>query len=126
MLLSEYLADLTATIAEYEQTGLIVSSDVVTDFRTEKIGFVKGSIMFLDGSVLFFKEYIDGRYRIEKQTYSFHYQDPHNTLLFRYDNAFHRPALEYEHHKHIGEEIITSHIPNLQESLEEIVRRYLA
>ena len=44
MLLSEYLADLTATITEYEQTGLMVSSDVITDFRTDKIGLIKGSI----------------------------------------------------------------------------------
>ena len=125
MLLKDYLTDLHNTIAEYTQTGLIVSSDIFTDFRTEKIGLLKGVIGFLDGSTLFFKEYLDLRYHLDKKMYSFHYQDAHATLRFRYDNAEHKPALGFHDHKHTFEEILPSTIPNLQDVLDEIVNTYL-
>jgi len=124
MLLKDYLTDIHNTIAECTQTGLIMSSDILTDFRTEKIGLLKGVIGFLDGSTLFFKEYLDLRYRIDKKMYSFHYQDANATLRFRYDNAEHKPALGFHDHKHTSEKIIPSTIPNLQEVLNEIVNTY--
>ena len=80
MLLKDYLAEIYETINEFTQTGLISSSDVITDFRTEKIGFIKGSLSFIDDSTLFFKEYLDIRYRLIKPTYSFHYQDRSSLL----------------------------------------------
>ncbi len=75
MFLSEYLADLTKTIDEYAKSSIILSSEVESDFRTERIGFIKGKIIFIDDSKFFFTEYLDLRYKIEKLTYSFHYQD---------------------------------------------------
>ena len=41
MFLSEYLSDLTKAIDEYSKTGLIISSEVKIDFRTEKDRFNK-------------------------------------------------------------------------------------
>ena len=55
MLLSEYLVALTETINEFTMTGLIVSSSVTADYRTEKIGQVEGALFFVDGSRLFFR-----------------------------------------------------------------------
>ncbi|MCP4107371.1 MAG: hypothetical protein GY749_17810 [Desulfobacteraceae bacterium] len=40
MLLNEYVSELTETISEYTETGLILSSDLTTDFRTEQIGLI--------------------------------------------------------------------------------------
>jgi len=91
--LKDYLSDLTEIINEYSRTGLIASSEITSDFRSEKIGMVKGEIIFFDESALFFKEYLDLRYRIDKKSYSFHYQNLNAKLLFRYDNALHKPAL---------------------------------
>ena len=125
MLLTEYLTDINHTLAEYIQTGLIVSSDVISDVRTENIGLLKGVISFLDGSTLFFKEYLDLRYRIDKKMYSFHYQGAQETLRFRYDNADHKPALGFHDHKHTPLEIYSSTVPNLQEVLYEILNTYL-
>ena len=126
MFLKDYLADLTGTITEYTQTGLIQSSDITTAFRTDKIGLLQGRIVFLDGSILFFKEYLDVRYRLDKKAYSFHYQDVQATLRFRYDNAFHKPALGFTDHKHLGQEIIPADIPELQGILEEIIQAYFS
>ena len=85
---------------------------------------VKGEIIFLDESALFFKEYLDLRYRIDKKSYSFHYQDLNAKLLFRYDNALHKPALKFNEHKHIGDQIIFADIPNIADILGEIASNY--
>ncbi|MBF0413564.1 MAG: hypothetical protein HQK70_12760 [Desulfamplus sp.] len=126
MSLKDYLADMTEVINEYSQTGFVILSEIVSDFRTEKIGFVKGKIIFSDESVLFFREYLDLRYRIDKKSYSFHYQDLSSNLLFRYDNALHKPALGFNDHKHIGDKIIFTDIPNIKDVLVEIVIEYLS
>ncbi len=125
MLLNEYVSEVTETISEYTKTGLILSSDLTTDFRTEQIGLIRGKIIFFNDSGLFFKEYLDLRYGIDKQAYSFHYQDKDCDLLFRYDNASHKPALGFREHKHIGDKVLQSEIPNLKEILEEIISNYL-
>jgi len=125
MFLSEYLSDLTKAIDEYSKTGLIISSEVKIDFRTEKIGLIKGTIVFLNESKLFFTEYLDLRYKIEKLTYSFHYQDKNGNLKFRYDNASHKPPLGFEDHKHVDGDILQSKIPKLRDVLEEIISSFL-
>ena len=121
MLLSEYLSEVTETINEFTKTRLIVSTDLVTDFRTEKIGIIRGEIIFSNGSKLFFKEYLDLGYQTRKEAYSFHYQDKDGTLIFRYDNALHKPALTFKGHKHVGNKIFQSENPNLHDILGEII-----
>ncbi len=122
MFLSEYLSDLTKTIDEYAKTSIILSSKVESDFRTERIGFIKGKIIFIDDSKLFFTEYLDLRYKFEKLTYSFHYQDKKANLIFRYDNAAHKPSQEFAEHKHTGDMVVQSDVPELKYVLEEIIK----
>ena len=124
MLLKDYLADLQAAIRDITQTGSILSSNVSVDIRTDQIGIIKGEIEFLDGSTLFFKEYLDLRYRLDKKMYSFHYQDVQAMLRFRYDNAAHRPALEFQDHKHTPDDIRSAEVPDLQHIVEEIINTY--
>jgi len=121
MLLSEYMREITETVGELTKTGLILSSGLTADFRTKKIGLIKGTLSFSDDSKLFFKEYVDLRYKIAKETYSFHYQDRDGGLIFRYDNADHKPSLGFTDHKHIEKKVIRAEIPNLREILEEII-----
>lgn len=64
MFLSEYSSECTKTIDEYAKSGIILSSEVESDFRTDKIGLIKGKIIFIDDSKLFFTEYLDLRYKI--------------------------------------------------------------
>lgn len=122
MLLSEYLSGLANAIDEYSKTNLIIDSDLSTDFRTEKIGVIRGSITFVDESRLFFTEYVDVRYKTAKITYSYHYQDKDGKLIFRYDNARHKPPLSFIDHKHLSNgEMTQSEIPDFSGILEEIV-----
>lgn len=125
MFLAEYLSLLTAQVDEYSRTGLITSSEIKADFRTERTGLIKGVIEFIDDSKLFLTEYVDLRYKLEKLTYTYHYQDKTGQLIFRYDNAVHRPRLGFKEHKHLEDKVISCDIPEIREVLEEILRRFV-
>jgi len=120
MLLAEYLSDVTKAIDEYSRTGLILSSELKIDARTEKIGLIKGSFVFINESELFSTEYLDLRYKVEKLAYSFHYQDKNDELIFRYDNAAHKPGHRLKSHKHVKGAILQTEIPDLRGILKEI------
>jgi len=121
MFLAEYLSVLTSQVAECSRTGLIIFSEIKTDLRTEKIGVITGVIEFLDESKLFLTEYVDLRYRLDKLTYRYHYQDKNGELIFRYDNALHKPRRPSKEHKHVKGGLISCGAPELREVLEEIL-----
>ena len=126
MLLSEYLSELVQVIDEYAKTSLIISSEIKNDFRTDQIGIIRGNLVFADQSILYFTEYLDLRYRTEKLSFSYHYQKKAGTLIFRYDNARHRPKLAFENHKHlINGKIIAASVPELTDVLEEVMGHLL-
>ena len=58
MLLTEYLFDLIKAIDEYSKSGYILTSELNIDARSEKIGLIKGSVIFIYGSKLIFTEYL--------------------------------------------------------------------
>lgn len=122
MLLTEYLSGIVKLIDEYSRTELIVDSELTTDFRTEKIGIIKGSITFSNNSRLIFTEYLDLRYKIEKLNYSFHYQKQDGTLIFRYDNARHKPLIDAYGHKHLPDgKVSAAELPSLKDIFTEIM-----
>jgi len=121
MLLTEYLSVVAEVIASYSKTGLIISSDLAIDARTEKIGLIKCTVVFVDDSKLFVTEYLDLRYRTEKLAYSFHYQDKNGILIFRYDNAAHKPSINFITHKHFEGKIVASAIPDWDNTIEEAI-----
>jgi Family of unknown function (DUF6516) len=126
MLLSEYHAELAEVIGRYAHTDLIIGSELTLDARTSKLGVIKGALIFADGVRLFFTEYVDTRYRLEKLTYSYHCQDSDAGMLFRYDNAAHKPTLPYACHKHLPNgEIIEASVPDLSSVLDEVMERYV-
>ncbi len=125
MLLNTYQNNIVSIIQKYVDNGCIVSFTFSVDARSNHIGFIQGSLEFLQGSRLFFREYVDLQESIEKLSYSFHYQDQENNLIFRYDNAQHKPDLGYVEHKHIRDKIISSKIPDIEQVILEIVNEYL-
>lgn len=52
--------------------------------------------------------------------YTCHYQDANNQLVFRYDNARHRPPLRTLEHKHTPEQVAETPTPTLDGVLAEI------
>ncbi len=92
------------------------------ELRPGNQGYAFGVVLFQDRSVLYFREYHDSiASHVSKLMYSYHYQDADQQLIFRYDNARHRPPLPVQEHKHVGETIAASQAPTLAEVLTEIV-----
>ncbi|MDR4499294.1 MAG: DUF6516 family protein [Candidatus Scalindua sp.] len=125
MLITEYVQILLKIVEAYSKTGFIITSEIKIDARTQKIGLIKVIIEFADDSKLFVTEYIDLRYKVDKLTYSFHYQDKDRKMIFRYDNALHKPALGFKEHKHFKGEILPFDIPDLKDVLEDIISEFL-
>jgi len=79
-------------------------------------------VCFTDESVLHFREFVDAsESQIDKVAYSYHFQDKLNGLLFRYDNAKHKPTLAVVEHKHCAEDIIFAPAPDLQQVVQEAI-----
>ncbi len=80
-------------------------------------GMVRGTIVFINGYVLEFMEYIEKQERLK---YRFHLMDKERKMIFRYDNAPHYRNQSFPHHKHTSEEIQESKEKGIIEVLKEI------
>lgn len=122
MSLSEYLATLRQEIERLDTFGFAESVAFREELRAGKQAIVKPEIVLVDGSCLIVREYIDARYGIEKLSYAYQYQDRDGNLIFRYDNAAHKPALSSPGHKHIsGGSIKPAAPPGISELIEEVL-----
>jgi hypothetical protein len=104
---------------------VIQLSDVAYDKRGPHEGLVRGEAVFVDGSVLQWREYMDVEETVERLMYSFQYMDAGKTLIFRYDNTGHHRKQNlstYPHHKHQGrlDNVVAASAPDLSSILEEI------
>jgi len=122
MLLSNYLQLFRQGIEKLENFGYTESIEIKEEIRPNKQAIIKAKIILVDKSVLYIKEYIDAKYKIEKVSYAYQYQDSDGRLIFRYDNAVHRPALRFKEHKHIkAEVIIEASLPDISDIIDEVV-----
>lgn len=101
------------------------SFNVFFDKRATHQGAIRCEILFVNGSVLHVREFVDVESGVERLMYSYHYVDSHNQLIFRYDNTGHHKSLNfptYPHHKHVGTSntIVASSAPDLAAVLHEI------
>jgi len=121
LLIDVYFQTIHDTI---EASRAVHSSSVTYDKRTSYVGFIKGTILLLDGSTLHFREFVDVETAIERYTYAYQYQRG-DDLVFRYDNTEHHRKLKlptFPHHKHDGSEtsVIAARAPALAAVLEEV------
>ncbi|MCB0192339.1 MAG: hypothetical protein KDJ65_10385 [Anaerolineae bacterium] len=117
-----YFDQVKAVIDKYAATGFVLETNVNFERRPGDQGFLNGVISFVEGSQLHFSEFLDqvGE-NVEKLMYTYHYQDSNKSLIFRYDNARHKPALPSPEHKHLPNQIIITSAPDLDDVLTEIV-----
>ena len=55
-------------------------------------------------------------------SYAYQYQDSEGNLIFRYDNAKHRPELRIESHKHLADGSISgASLPDIFDLVDEIL-----
>jgi hypothetical protein len=105
---------------------LIQSTDYQKEKRSSNVGLIYGKIVFIDFSKLYFMEYLEVDLEVNKKTFSYHYQDKNQLLIFRYDNAPHYPNIRtFPFHKHVKAEVNESKITDLSIVLSEIFKEYL-
>lgn len=124
MVIQRYFSEIRSTIEHYAATSYVLTTDINFESRPGDQGYLHGSVYFIDGSILHFKEFLDGTNTlVEKLTYSYHYQDANRNLIFRYDNAAHKPALPFSEHKHLPQQILPAPAPMLADVFTEIIVR---
>jgi len=122
MLLHNYLKLFRRAIEQLENYGYTESIDVKEEIRPNKQLIIRAKIVLVDRSVLHIKEYIDAKYKIEKVSYAYQYQDRYGELIFRYDNAVHRPPLQFKGHKHTRNGLIVeASLPDISDIIDEVV-----
>ena len=127
MLIEAYFQEIRHIIETHPSIFL---TDVTYDKRGAHEGFIRGELVFVDDSILHFREFIDTETIVERLIYVYQYMGPNKNLVFRYDNSGHHRNLglsTYPHHKHEGSEsnIAASSSPTLLEILIEIENLYI-
>lgn len=122
MSIENYLQQLRNVI---EACSVVQWFNLIPEKRGLYEGFIRGEIKFVDGSVLYLREFVDVEITVDRDMYSYHYMDALESLIFRYDNTGHHQKLNlptYPHHKYEGSEdnILASEAPMLADVLKEI------
>jgi hypothetical protein len=118
---NEYADQIVEVVQACVSSGLAVRHELQVDRRSPSLGRVTGSLTFKNGSELHFREFVDMNSLEPRLKYAYHYQAQDNSLIFRYDNAAHKPVLSQDEHKHTSQGIELSVAPTLRQVLDEIV-----
>jgi len=120
MTISEYLTSFRHDLERLDTYGFAESIIFHEELRAGKQAIVKAEIVLVDGSCLIIREYIGSKYGLEKLSYA-QYQDHNENLIFRYDNAAHKPTLGYTNHKHSSGNIEMADPPAIPALVDEII-----
>ena len=122
MLLNEYLNRFRKGIQKIENYGYADSIDFIEEIRANKQAILNVKVILINQSVLHIKEYLDAKYRTNRVSYAYQYQDRTGRLIFRYDNAVHRPVLGFNEHKHSSDgTIYEAALPDLVDFIDEVI-----
>jgi hypothetical protein len=122
MSLPDYLKAFRRAVEKISDYGFAESIDIREELRASKQAVINAKIVLADGSVLHIKEFIDAKYKVEKLSYAYQYQNKKGKLIFRYDNARHRPALGFDDHKHLTEgTIVETSTPDISDVVDEVI-----
>ncbi len=119
----EYARGIESTLDKLVSTGEVVLLDLQVDQRSSLQGYIAGSLQFDSGSTLHFREFVSLNLAQPKLMYAYHYQDAEGHLIFRYDNAAHRPPPPQVEHQHTPFSVTAAPAPALAEVLDEILRQ---
>jgi hypothetical protein len=118
----DYARGITDLLDALLTAGQVKSVDLQIDQRSMLRGFIRGLLVFEDDAELHFREYVDVTLDEPKLSYAYHYQDANQTLIFRYDNAAHRPPLAQPEHKHSSIGATVEPAPTLAQVIDEILK----
>lgn len=122
MTLRDYLGSFHSAVGRIDDYGFAESVDINEEIRASKQAVTKVRIVLVDRFVLQIKEYIDAKYKIEKISYAYQYHDEEGKLIFRYDNARHKPDLGFIDHKHLNDgSIVQCGVPDISDVVDEVI-----
>jgi hypothetical protein len=122
MSLRDYLVAFHRAVGKIDDYGFAESIDMREEIRAAKQAVIRSKIVLIDGSVLHITEFIEAKYKVEKIGYAYQYRDKEGKLLFRYDNARHRPELGFVDHKHLSDgSIVQTSIPDISAVVDEVI-----
>jgi hypothetical protein len=114
-LISEYFREVELRI---KNTEIITDKSVDLREFSATEGMLRGRLLFIDGSMLEFMEYLQEETRLK---YRFHLMDNQGGTVFRYDNApHHREVSSFPHHKHLPNNVIESDDKGIMDVLDEV------
>lgn len=126
MNITEYISTFRKAIDKFEHYGLLQYIDFMEEIRPFKQAALEVEAHFVDGSVLYIKEYIDAKYGIERLRYAYHFQDRESHLIFRYDNATHKPKLDFKNHLHTKNgTIVHAELPQIDDLVDLVIEQIL-
>jgi hypothetical protein len=110
-------------ITKLEDYGLSTAIISRNESRPSGELFINIKVELVDQSVLFVREYVVAKQEnIEHLSYAYQYQSADESLIFRYDNAAHKPPLPEKEHKHLQNgEIIACPVPAMLTIVDEIL-----
>jgi len=120
-MIEEYFEGVKALL---QKLSLSQPPEVEYDYRDRETGFLKGDLVFKNGSRLHFREFVQVKQSepVYRYMYAFQYMQADGALIFRYDDTRHFPHLRTApHHKHLGEsDVLAADAPDLLQVLKEI------
>lgn len=122
MSICEHSDQLRDALDQLEAFGLSKSIVFREEIRSGKRLVIHSEAKLINGSVLLVREYVKAKYKSERlgHAYRYHYSD--GALVFRHDNAFHRPSLGFKEHKHLADgKIVPSRPPDVWGLVEEVI-----
>lgn len=120
-MIKAYFTQVKAIVDQYAAATFVLETSINFELRPGDQGYLTGTVTFVDDSVLYFREYLDATGDgVDKVMYAYHYQDASNHLIFRYDNARHRPLLSSLEHKHLPHQSVETPVPTIEDVLAEI------
>jgi len=125
MSLDEYLNTFRKAIDKFEKYGYADTVEIREEVRTNKQAILIAKVVLIDNSVLHIREYVEAKYGIDRVSYAYQYQNSADKLIFRYDNAAHRPALGFNEHKHSSDgRIFEAALPDIFDLVDEILSHF--
>ena len=121
-MIQTYFAHIKQEFDRYTSANFVLNAAINFETRSGDQAFINGYVVFIDGSRFFFREYLDELAgNVDKLMYVYHYQTSNDSLLFRYDNAQHKPKLPFLEHKHTpSNQIQRANSPAIHDVLIEI------